>query len=83
MISHAVAGTTLLILIASWFILLGGVSKVQKVCDGRCRDRTGLYWWIIWFQFLALLLWPAVQVRCVSKRDTGINSFTWSFAEGC
>ncbi|KAK9787476.1 hypothetical protein WJX73_010841 [Symbiochloris irregularis] len=64
LIVTGVVATSLFFLIAGWFILLGGVSRVQHVCHsnglGRCRDRTGLYWWIIWFQFFALFLWPVV-----------------------
>ena len=30
---------------------------------GGCRQRLGLPWWVIWFEFVAIALVAAVQVR--------------------
>ena len=62
MIAHSVAGVSLVGLVVSWFVLTGGLSAVQKSCIGRCRELTGLSWWIWIFQAAVLFLIAGVQV---------------------
>ena len=54
-------------LLGAWLIALAGVSALQKKCHdpefGGCRRQLGLPWWVIWFQFVAIALIAAVQVR--------------------
>ena len=80
LIVHAVAGLALLGLVASWLVLLGGISAVQKECGSNCRVITGLPWWILWFQFLVIILLAATQVSTVCSgccSDRKRHSSAW------
>ena len=59
-------------LLGSWLIALSGVSSLQKICHtpgfGGCRQQLGLQWWVIWFEFVTILITLAVQVTsCLHK----------------
>ena len=53
-------------LLISWLIALSGVSALQKICHnpgfGGCRRGLGLAWWVVWFEFLTIIITLAVQV---------------------
>lgn len=53
----------LCVAVSFWVVLLAGVSAVQKTLGSPSRPIQGLPWFIIWFQFVILLLLLPVKVR--------------------
>jgi hypothetical protein len=51
---YAVVGITFFNLLA-WFLLLGGISSLERVSIYSSRSVLGLPWFILWFQLLLII----------------------------
>ena len=59
---YAVVGITFFNLLA-WFLLLGGISSLERVSIYSSRSVLGLPWFILWFQLLLIIAAFVVEVK--------------------